>query len=348
MQHRKKGNSFSRYFGMMIALSVVLVISTIVSLNYIERSMDAVDSADSGNDIVYERHYAMIANDMEDDFWQKVYDGAYDKGNETGVYVEAFCTNTEVDYSMEERLKMAIAAKVDGIIVEDDDNPEVCNLINDAVECGIPVVTVLNDSEESGRQGFVGVSSYNKGREYGRQIINLSTKQTKKVLVLECSEVNQATTEVICSGIQDTISNEGNHLSVEIVPMAVSDTGALGTEEVIRELFADEQNLPDIMICLNEQDTISACKAAEDYETEGKVDIIGTNVSEAILGKLENHVLAATVVVDADQMGRSCVKMMNEYIVNGTADLNQMLDVETVTQTNLWEYRQNGDKEGRK
>lgn len=348
MRHRKKGSSFSRIFGMMIVLSVVLVISTIVSLNYIEKSMDSIDFADSGNDAVYERHYAMIVNDMEDDFWQKVYDGAYDKGNETGVYVEAFGSNTEVDYSMEERLKMAIAAKVDGIIVEDDDNLEVCNLIDAAVESGIPVVTVLNDSEESRRQGFVGVSSYNQGREYGRQIINLSTKETKKVLVLECSEVDQATMEVICRGIQDTISNEGNHLSVEIVPMAVSDTGAFEMEDVIREIFADEQNLPDIMVCLNERDTISACKVAEDYQTEGKVEIIGTSVSDTILRKLENHVLAATVVVDADQMGRNCVKVMNEYIENGTSDLNQMMDVETVTQTNLWEYKKNGEDEGRK
>ena len=64
-----------------------------------------------------------------------------------------------------------IRASVDGIIVTGDDEEETVELIDEAVDAGIPVVTILSDCIESRRQCFVGSNNYNIGQEYGRQIL---------------------------------------------------------------------------------------------------------------------------------------------------------------------------------
>ena len=82
-------------------------------------------------------------------------------------------TDLPVEYSVPELLRIAIDSSVDGIIVAGDDSSETTELINEAVDQDIPVVTVLSDSMSSLRQCFVGISNYSLGEEYGKQAINL-------------------------------------------------------------------------------------------------------------------------------------------------------------------------------
>ncbi len=64
-------------------------------------------------------------------------------------------------------MKMAIAARVDGILIQPDGSDETNGLIADAIAKGIPVITVMSDASGSGRLGFVGYISYDLGQLYG-------------------------------------------------------------------------------------------------------------------------------------------------------------------------------------
>ena len=66
---------------------------------------------------------------------------------------------------------------VDGILVESDESDEMSELIDEAVDRGIPVVTLYGDNTHSARCSFVGVGSYNLGREYGRQVLKLAAAE---------------------------------------------------------------------------------------------------------------------------------------------------------------------------
>ena len=112
----------------------------------------------------YDQHYVMITDGEDSDFWNTVYDSALAEARREGVYIERFGEGLAVNYSRNELLKMAIQASVDGIIVPGDEDEETIALINEAVEKGIPVVTVLRDSSSSLRKCFVGNNSYNLGQ----------------------------------------------------------------------------------------------------------------------------------------------------------------------------------------
>ena len=70
-------------------------------------------------------------------------------------------------------MQVAIASGVDGIIVTADESEEMTALIDRAMSEGIPVVTLYGDNTQSVRCSFVGVGSYNLGREYGRQVVKI-------------------------------------------------------------------------------------------------------------------------------------------------------------------------------
>ncbi|MCM1160317.1 MAG: substrate-binding domain-containing protein [Roseburia sp.] len=286
----------------------------------------------------YVRHYAFIADNMENDFWEEVYQGAKERGEETNVYLEWFGSSAAVKYSKKERLQNAIAAKVDGIVLEADESMETLELIDEAVENQIPVVTVMTDSYGSKRQSFIGIASYNLGSEYGRQIIRISTKETKKALIIMNDDLDDNSKNMILSGINETITNEGNHLTLDIETMNVNDNSAFGLEEVIRDIFMDTDNQPDIIVCLDAQGTISACQAVVDYNLVGKVDIIGYHITDAIGNAIQRNVLSSTIVVDSRQMGRNSVDSLNEYIETGYVNDYIVMDVDAVTADNVREH----------
>lgn len=343
----KKGTNKKTRMTVLIKIAILIVamaVITIASLIYFKMLVADARDVKEQQYSEYTRHYAFIADNMENEFWEEVYQGAKKRGEETNVYLECFGSSAAVEYSKEELLKMAIAAKVDGIVLEADESAEILGLIDQAVDSQIPVVTVMTDSYGSKRQSFIGIGSYNLGREYGRQIIRVSTKETKKVLIIMDEHMDNNGKNILCTGINETIYNEGNHLKLTIDTMEVSDKSTFGPEETIRKIFMKKEELPDIIVCLNEQATISACQAVVDYNLVGEVDIIGYHITDTIGSAIQRNLLAATIVVDSGQMGADSVDSLNEYIETGYVNDYVVMDVDAVTDNNVREYVENAAK----
>lgn len=85
-------------------------------------------------------------------------------------------------------LRIGIASKVDGIILEADGSKEEQHLITEALKDGIPVVTVMTDDTATSRISFVGLNSYQMGSAYTEQIAGmLKDKGSTSVMFLSTS-----------------------------------------------------------------------------------------------------------------------------------------------------------------
>lgn len=332
----------------LIVLAVIvflLVIMMIISLIYIRKQVDRTNQVSDEEYKEYIRHYAFITESLEDNFWSEVYDGAEKFGEGEDVYLERMGERLDINYSKEELLKIAIASRVDGIILEGDGSKEIRALIDEAVAGGIPVVTVLTDSYDSKRQSFVGIGSYNLGREYGRQIVRIATKESKEALILMDTVSEDSGQNLIFNGIKETLANEGNHLNLQLNTLAVNEDTPYSEEEAIRNIFLYQDELPDIIICLSEKNTISAYQAVIDYNLVGQVDILGYYVTATILNAISRNVISATIAVDTEQMGVHSVKALDEYIETGHVSDFVTMDVNTVMSNNVEEYLHNAANE---
>lgn len=297
----------------------------------------------------YDKYYVMITENSKSSFWQSVYQGAFDRGIEENVYVDWLGDNLLQEYSRDELMEIAISSGVDGIIVTADETPEMTGLINQASDAQIPVITLYGDNTQSERCSFVGVGSYNLGREYGRQALkaidekrknsmNHQANKAMRVEVLVNAYEPNLDQNILCASIQETIEQEkdtGEIIEVTLLP--VDDTNAFSVEETIRDIFM-EKDLPDVIICLNELDTTCVYQAVVDYNKVGEVDILGYYDSDTIIHGIERNVIYATVAVDTRQMGQFCVDALQEYYELGNTSQYFTADVTLIQKDNVEEY----------
>ena len=321
--------------GFIIMLSVALFCAV-----YFTLKMKRVSEADVGTYEIYDLHYAFIADNTEKEFWNEVYAAAVEEGEKENAYVERLGENLNVNYQTEDLLRIANNSSVDGIIFCGEDNEETVKLINEAVHKGIAVVSLRQDIEDSERQCFVGVNSYDLGLEYGKQILEIVESEQmhgieadisedgsvfteeqqgySKICILADDTISESKQNLITFAIKDCFSEAGqeeNLLEMEIRKIDTSD--AFSAEEAIRDIFVDSQNLPDIMVCLNSVYTQCAYQAAVDYNQVGEVKILGYYSTDAILDAVEKGIIYSTVQIDTQEMGIQCIRALTEYHESG-------------------------------
>ena len=333
----KKKKSFYVTGSIIIFFILMITVGSILFFNMQTRKMNRILKDTEYEE--YGKYYVMIVNDRSSEFWQSVYEGAKEDGKKSDAYVELMGSNLAEDYTREELMEIAIHSQVDGIIVEADEGEEITALINRAVDSGIPVITVLGDNTSGERKSFVGVGSYNLGREYGRQVIRLCGEEARRVLVLMSGNTNSTSQNILYSGIQETLENEMPPQSAAVLEMkAVDNENTFSAEESIRDIFMSGEQLPGIIICLDERSTACVYQAVVDYNKVGQIAIIGYYDALSTLQAIERNVVDSTISIDTVQMGSYCVDALNEYHASGNVSEYFSVDVTVINANNVDEY----------
>lgn len=361
-QKQAKKNNFTLLLIMtMVFIVVTAIVGIIVFRIYIGNFRQ------TGDIKTYSRYYVMIVDDRKDSFWQAVYQGAYEAGQKENIYVELLGENLSRDYEKTDLMRIAIASDVDGIIVVADESDLMTELIDEAAAEGIPVVTLYSDNTKSKRCSYVGIGSYNLGREYGRQVLKIEQDRRKrsetaetsgdaeqslanntsneplKVTVLVNAYAEDSLQNILCSGIQETIDMENaSDTRIEMTLVSVDESNAFSVEESIRDIFMTS-DIPDIIVCLDELTTTCTYQTVVDYNRVGQVDILGYYDSETILKAIERNVIYATVSIDTMQMGSSCVEAISEYHSLGNTSQYFTADISLVNKNNVSGYMEGGD-----
>lgn len=318
---------------------IVIIVLTGVSIFYFKNALVVKGQQANVEYDIYNKHYAFIVDDLTDTFWESVYESAKAQGEKNNIYLEQSGKNLAVNYTKSELLEIAINSEVDGIIIEGDDSENLLELINVAVEKGIPVVTVLSDSTNSDRQSFVGVNGYNIGQVYGEQVLKIVKDSKSDILVLMNSNTDDTSKNIIYAGIKDTLNGEmDNNDNLKLSTLAISNESTFGTEESIRDIFMNEESIPDILICLDEVSTTSAYQAIVDYNKVGEVNIIGCYTSETILNAIDREVINSTISIDSDELGSFCIDALTEYNKTGHVSEYMSVDISLITDKNVGEY----------
>lgn len=280
----------------------------------------------------YKHHYVLISEEADAPFWEAIYEGALDRGKEMEIYVERMGSSLPTAYPLKDLMKMAIASKVDGIIIEPNGEEEIIELISIADEAGIPVITVLNDEPNSSRKSFVGVNSYNQGQIYGKQVLEVINEGKKDVTVLLNSD--NAGMNVIYSNISEMVAGYG----IQMKPVIVNTQSTFSSEEDIRNIIKDTQNPTEVLVCLTALDTRCAYQAVVDYNKVGVIDIIGYYDSDLILSAIQKDIIHSTMTIDANKMGAYCVEALNEYMQSGQVSDYFSVDIYAINLGNIKDY----------
>lgn len=335
------GNSRKIYIIIGFAVLVILAGLLVFNIRMGRQIKDIENSIDEGN--VYGQHVAMIKGNSDDVFWTSVYEGAREAGAARDCYVENFGAELSEDYSTEELFEMAIAARVDGIIVEASSSSKLEELINRGTEAGIPVITVIGDAKNSQRKSFVSANDYTLGEMYGREIVDATHGMSQaKVTVVTSSDGTEATPNLIYSGISETVAQLRN--DIELTALSIDSSGEFESEESMRNLVLKGVGRPDVIVCLSAIDTVSAYQCVIDYNMVGEIQIVGYYKSKEVLEGIQKGIVKSTVEVNAQEIGQISVEGMCDYITEEYVSEYLPVEAELITKDNVDKYMEKDDK----
>ena len=275
---------------------ILLVFAAVIVLTYMTgesyyRGISEKAGLDEQEEKIYKYQYDMIVDSPDSQFWQAVYDSAKKKAASNNVLLEIMGPDRETSYDKLDYMNMSIAAKADGIILQYNGEAGLEEAINTAVRNGIPVVTVMSDAVHSRRQSFVGVSDYQLGMAYGEIVARYVNENTKKILILQKRDIDDMNESQIYTQISNAVQTAVGSADIEIKGRNLLSTGTFETEEAVTDIFQQKRNIPDILVCMDEETTECARQAVLDFNLAGKVEIIGYYTSEDILAAVEkvNH-----------------------------------------------------------
>lgn len=288
---------------------------------------------------VYKRHYMMISDDHSRQ-WETIYQAAQEEASKTDATVEWAGQELGASYSAQECMEIATAARPDGIILYQKEGDDLTGLIDEAFRRGIPVITLLNDDGDSKRVSYIGINSYQMGEIYGEQVLRALDGESGTVMVLLSRSREDAGEGLLYTQMLRSVE-QGKKPGQEVAfsTLEINTESSFDAEEDIRDIFVSEEQLPSVMICLDPVSTECANQALVDYNQVGNVSIIGYYASESILQSVEKGVIAATLSVDAREIGRLSVSAMNEYCDTGHVNNYFNVGIEMITPGNIAQYR---------
>ena len=319
-------------YGLYIVVLLLFFVAAIVVISlYLRSQLNSVKKGDKS----YKYHFVFIGKSEDSYTANHIYEEAKSYGRQHDVYVEKLKSNANSSYTDSDYVRMALDMKVDGIIIEASDEASLGKCIDEAAENGVPTITILSDCPGS-RKSFIEIGNYNLGREYARTIINITRTRSPKVMVL--IDEDEEGYEQVIDGIRETLANEGNHLSPEIVTEDVGGMPNFRLTDLVKEKLSEDETRPDILICVNEHDTKVVYQAARDYDLDDKTQIVGYGISEPLLRAVRDEEIAAIVDADSAQLGMMSVDALLYYHKKGSCNDHIIVDDTVITKDNVERY----------
>lgn len=341
-----KKNSKLNNLLIILIIIMIMIVFTVMGLYIQQRVINRNETGISSANEDYAYHFVMIMSNSQDEFWTNVYSGALDKAVNNNAYIEFYGNELYSDFTEAELVEIAIASKVDGIIIETDGSAEVNSKIQKARKNGIPVVTLLRDVSLNSRICYVGISNYNIGQEYAYQIASIinekdknNSKDIHNIMILMDGSNHDSSQSIIYATIQNILSDRyGLGEKTQIEARTINSESAFDTEEAIRNIFLSEESMPDIILCLNETSTECVYQALVDYNQVGNIELIGYYHNSTILSGIKKEIIYATAGVDTYKMGSNSVEALIDYLLTGYSSDYYSVDTFIIDRNNIDEY----------
>ena len=225
-----------------------------------------------------------------DVFWSVVQDGMNDAAAAFGV--DAVMQYTKGDASLGVTyVDTAIASEADGIgvVISDDDSFD--EIIQNAIDAGIPTISFNTDDTEgaegNARQAFIGQDFTAAGYAIGKRMIEVIPEGAKVLCPVEVAGANYAQTRY--AGVKRALDEKN-------IESEMLDVGYETLADVLSRIESYLQGHDDVdaIIGLGGMPTEMAPKAIEELNLEGII-LGGFDVSEGINESIVNGSLVATV-----------------------------------------------------
>jgi len=268
------------------------------------RKMDEVISAVTS---LPTYHFTLIGEEMDHDYWRLVGEGAKKTKTKYNVFVEYEGPKRSNPDEQLKLLDKAIAAKVDGIIVQAL-NDQFTPMINKAVSAGIPVITIDMDAKESLRTTYIGTDNYLAGQLAGEALVkDTGGKATVGIITASFDNVDH---QQRVKGFKDIV---GQFEGIKIVAIEESNVTRVDTEQKAYKMLTEYPNITSFY-GTSSYNGMGIVAAAESLKRQDDMYVITFDTIEENIHLLETGAIDAIVAQLPFKMGYLSTEIMLEIV----------------------------------
>ncbi|WP_245680580.1 sugar-binding protein [Bacillus marinisedimentorum] len=329
MEHRQRRLTWGTftYILTVIAFCVMMGLSIYFFMKafYFDRDVkaDAVPEP--------EYHFVLIPEEMNNDYWRLVEQGARDAAEKYGVSVE-YTGPQQADLEEHiESLEMAAAAKVDGILTQGLKKEEFTPLINKITAKGIPVVTVDTDAPGSNRAAYVGTDNYYSGYLAGQELIEDTGGHAKVAIITGRLDASHQKLRV--QGFKDAVAKAPG---IEVVAVEESNITRIQAAEKTYKILKEH---PEVTAFFGTSalDGIGIASVVKSMDRKGDLYILAFDTLPETLQLIREGIINGTVVQRPYEMGYMSVKIMLDLLEGKTVEEQNFTETKVLNKENLSE-----------
>lgn len=255
---------------------------------------------------VYDYHFALITEEVGNEYWDLIETGAKEEAASHNIYLEYTGPKKADDDEKLQDLDRMISAKVDGIISQGISGERFVDLVHKATENGIPVVTVDTDVPKSERKAYTGTDNYYAGFIAGQTLVkDTKGKQYVGVVAGSFDALNQ---QARLQGFKDAIKSENR---IELVDSKESNISEIGAVQATYSLLRQNPEIT-VLFGMSALDGVGMVQGVGEIDPSDYPYIISFDILPGTLELIEEGKIAATVVQYPKKMGETAVEMLLE------------------------------------
>jgi ribose transport system substrate-binding protein len=267
-------------------------------------------------------HFVLIPEELDNDYWSLVEEGARDAAKFHNVYLEYLGPKQANNDEHLKTIDMAIAGLVDGVITQGlGGEDEFEKLVTKAKEKLIPVVTIDTDAPNSDRSVYVGTDNYYAGFLAGKAILNDTTGPQQVAIITGRFDAPHQKLRV--QGFKDAVATEKR---IKVIAVEESNITEIGAVEAAHKILKAHPTTT-AFYGTSALDGIGIAQVVKNLKAENDFYIIAFDILQETLEYIEEGTIEATVVQFPYQMGYEAVEKMIQ--LNKGDDLEPLQHTDT-------------------
>lgn len=318
------------YIGLLAAFLITAGISIYFALKALQYK-----TADAGEKQIHEPRYhlVLIPEEMDNPYWHLVEKGAKAAAEKYHVAVEYNGPQqTDMDQHMQV-VEEAIASKVDGIITQGLYPKKTESVIDQAVQQGIPVVTVDTDAPASQRAAYVGTNNFESGVLAGKTLIRAMRGEAKVgVITGSFASANQ---QARVDGFKAALKKAPG---VQIVEIEESNITQVQAAEKTYEIL---KNHPDVNAFFGTSalDGLGISAVTTSYVPGKHIYVLAYDSLADTLNEIKKGTIDQTISQAPYEMGYQSVELMVDILNGKQVPKLNYTDLNVIGKTDLLKKR---------
>lgn len=259
---------------------------------------------------------ALFMADLGNPYFHVLRDAVENRGEELGYEVLVYDGQNDPS-NQPSQIEDAIQKGVSAIIINPADEPSTSNALTEAIDQGIPVVTVDRAVDVDGILSYIVTDNTNGGVMAGEWLAEY-LPEGGKVVHIE-GVMGTAPQRERGGGFLSVIDPDQNPDSkFEIIDTVVGDFSMAPAEAAMSDLLAKHDDI-DVVFAQNDIMAVGAVRA---IETAGRLDdgivVIGFDGAQEAYDLIDEGKMHATAVQDFEFQGTEAVNIVDAYLKDGT------------------------------